>query len=469
MSKNITEKELQRQPQSGKQRFLILSVLLLMTTSVASGYGGAIVLPQKLMELNAMDYYSVCSAASSMGMMMALPLVGVLGSKFGIKTITLLFGIIGQFLARLLLMFTGNIIVFIILWTIAGIAAGFYISAPYTIMADIVSEQERPKYYGILATFSAIGALIGPILTGAMVDTLSTNIALIAYIIFAILPIIGLTLLYPNQKRPTNGNFDFMGIICLVVSICCIVMYLSLGGKSFGFTSLTAIILIVVGIISAVILVKVEGKHKNPSVPLHMFKKSRFRTTFVVQMLLVAYSTCVAAYGIVYVQQVMQQSASISSTVTMPQTIVQAVLGLFIGSFIGKNFKKRFRTFSLLALVSYTAGLVIFSMLTPNSSMLIIYIATAMGGIGQAITQSAYAPFFQTQLKPEEYSAAQGMYQFGATGGSCIFIAVCGATLNMGFTLNQVFILGTAVLIVALIIGIVGFKFTKEEIEAKTE
>jgi len=447
-----------------KKPFLVLSVLLLMTASIASSYGGAIVLPGKLTEIGAMDYYPLCSASSSMGMMLALPLVGVLGSKFGIKAITI-FGIIVQLIARIGLMFASNIVVFDIIWTINGAASGLYISAPYAIMADIVTEKERPRFYGLLATFSALGALAGPAITGIAVDWGSTNYGLIIYFIFAIIPLIGLTMI-PNKKRPGSGKFDLKGIVLLVVAVCCIVMWLSLGGKMFAFFSPVGIAMLAVGIVFAILLIAVERKQANPSVPIHMFKKKRFRTTFLISMLMVAYGTCVGAFAIVYVQQVMGGTATISSTVTMPQTIVQAILGLFIGSIVGRSFKKNFRPAALIALLSYAVALGIFSILQPNSSMFIIYLATALGGIGQAISQSQFAPFFQSELKLEEFSAAQGMYQFGSTGGSCIFTAVCGACITMGWGYNQIFMLGTSLVVVALLIGIVGFRFSKEEINA---
>lgn len=112
-------------------------------------------------------------------------------------------------------------------------------------------------------------------------------------------------------------------------------------------------------------------------------------------------------------------------------------------------------------------GLAIFYMLTPNTALFVVYLATGIGGIGQTITQSCYAAFFQTELKPEEIPSAQGMYQFASTGGSCIFTAICGAAMNMGLSLNQVFLVGALFAAVAFVIGIFGFRFPKEEIEAE--
>ena len=111
------------------------------------------------------------------------------------------------------------------------------------------------------------------------------------------------------------------------------------------------------------LLIKVEMKAENPSVPIQMFKKKRFAYTFCVQMLMVVYSTCITAYVVVYVQSVMHGSALASSNVTMPQTIVQAILGFFVGGLIGKNFKKRFRPAALLALSLYILALLILSTL----------------------------------------------------------------------------------------------------------
>ena len=193
-----------------------------------------------------------------------------------------------------------------------------------------------------------------------------------------------------------------------------------------------------------------------------MFRKKRFAVTFCVQMLMVAYSMCVTAYVVVYVQQVMGDSAFVSSTVTMPQTVVQGILGFFVGGIIGKNFKKRFRPAALTALSLYIAALLLLSSLRPDSSMLVIYAATAIGGISQAATQSIYVPFFQTDLKPEEIPAAQGMFLFSSTGGASIFGAICGAAMNLGASYNQIFLLAAAMVGIALMIAFFGFKFPQE-------
>ncbi len=450
---------------TGKKRLLlIIGVLLTTVTSQAANYGNNLVLPSKLAYFNITEMYSLYATLGGMGMMISLPLVGMLCSKFSVKRVTLA-GVISHFTIRFLLMFAPNAGVFTALWAMMGLAAGLYISAPYTMMATIVSPEERPKFYGFIATASAVGSLVGPGLTGAVIDAVSSNAGLIIYGIFAVVPLITLGLLYPNQKRPGNGKkFDFAGIALLIVFVCCLILWLCMVGSYFTLLSVPGIILPLAAVVALILLIKQELRSENPSVPVEMFKKKRFRATFSVQALMVAYSTCITAYAVRYVSSVMQGTSFQSSTVTMPQTIVQAIVGLAIGTIIGKNFKKRFRPMALLALSIYVIALVILSTLRPDSSMLVIYVATAIGGISQAITQSIHAPFFQSELKPDEIPKAQGMYQFSSTGGASIFGAICGACINFGATFNQVFLVGVGFVAAALIIAIFTFRFPKEEL-----
>ena len=183
-----------------KQWMLIAAVLLLTVTSQAANYANNIVLPAKLGAFNAMGYYALFATLSGMGMMISLPMVGAFTSKFGVKYVTL-FGLVAHFFVRFCLMFAGNAVAFAAGWILMGFAAGLYMSAPYSIMADIVPSKDRPKFYGYIATASAIGALIGPALTGAIADAFSANSALLVYGIFGIFPLFSLAFLYPNKKR----------------------------------------------------------------------------------------------------------------------------------------------------------------------------------------------------------------------------------------------------------------------------
>lgn len=441
-----------------RERLCILAIFLTSIASTATSYGGNVALPQKLSAIGAMDFYSVCAALQGMGMMLILPLMGVLTSRFGLRNLALS-GLLLNLVIRVACVFVTNAPVFSALWFSSGVLGGLYTVIPSIMIAHRVQENNRPRYYGYLATASAVGALVGPIVTGVIQDSVFSNWTFISHLPFAILPAIIFYFVYPKEKSSSNlEKFDYIGLILLTIAVYCIVFWLSMGGTMFDRFGVKGIILLVGGIGATIGLIWYEKRHENPCVPINMFKKKRFSAVFWVNLFSVAYSTTIVVYGIAYVQQVMGGSATISSTVTMPQTIAQALTGIVIGSYVGANFAKRFRRVSLVGLFMGVIATGLLCLLQPNSPMIIIYLSSLCGGLSLSC-QSMLGPFYQQELKLEEYSATSGLSTFATTGGSSIYVAMCGTLINMGGTYNHIFFLAFFCCMIALVIGFCTFKF----------
>ena len=454
-----------------KKGLLIFTALFLMVGMMMASYSSNVLLPSQLTvfadpsDTTYSLYYAFMAAIASTGMMIALPISGSLSAKFGSKTI-MVFGILAQFVMKLLLPFMSSVVLFGLVYFLMGFFGGLYMAAPYTLMAEIVSPEERPKYFGFLAAMSAVGALLGPLLTGIVSANLGLKVAWPFYFLFLIIPLVLLLVNYPNTKRP-GVSFDVGGLLLLALFVIPLIFWLSLGGGVFQRFSGIGLVLLALSIIGLVWMIIREKKVENPAVPVKMFAKKRFRTTFIVAALIVAYATTAGAYGIRYAQQVMGVSQTVSSTVTMPQTIVQFIVGIVIGGIIGKQFKKKFRAVGLISIIAYIAALLIMWTLKADSSIILLLVATGIGGIGQGISQSQYAAFFQSELKMEEIRPAQGMYQFAQTGFSSIITAVYGLAQGLGAGMHDLFLLGAVICGIGLIVALVGFRFPKEEIEAE--
>lgn len=448
-------------------KLYVIGILIFCVGLMFSNYGPGMAIPAKLGAMDGMSYYALISAMGTLGMILVLPMVGKLYAIFGIRNV-LIFGILLQLAARIGCMLSASVAPLLILYCVQAIGGGVLMPAAYTLMAGAVSSEDRPKYYGFIATFNAIGSLLGPILCGWLVDRGVGDLAFVAYIPIVIVAFICIFRSVPNQRQAQAAvGFDYLGVVLLVVSITCIVLWMNLGGKDFPWASLPSIAMIVVGIFALVALIRRSLTIENPSVPLRLFKKKRLTSSFLVAFLLSGYSTCSAAYLIVYIQTILLSgNATISGTATMPQTIVTAILGVVIGGYLGKGFAKRFRPIGILAGVSALAASLLLFLLKPESSMFQVWIATALGGASLAISQSAFTAFFQTELVPEEIPAAQSLYSFGGTSGSVIFGAFAGIILNISGSYNHVFLLSVIWAVLALLIAFTGFRFSKEEIAA---
>jgi MFS family permease len=445
---------------------VFISALLLSVGYMAFGFGGSVLMPVKLASINGMSVYAMNNALSAMGTMIALPLVGKFSQIMGKKTLALL-GVIIQLAGRFVVIFSDAPMLLVVSHCISSLGGGLYLSLPFSLIADTSEPADRPKKYGILATFQSIGSLIGPLMAGQFAGAGLIGLGYLSYAPISIIGVIILIAAYPREKREkTADQFDFGGILLLVLGIGGFVLWLSLGGQMFKWLSLPSAVLLIIGIAGLFALVVREHKHPNPSVPVNMFTKKRFCVAFLCMMLLSALATSVSGFGIVYAQQIMQVSTQLSSTVTMPMTFAQTVFSVVVGFILGKNFAKRFRFLAIIALVFAVIASCLLFVLKPDSPIALLYVSSFVGGISFSISMSSFIPFFQTGLQPQEIAAAQGMYSFGSMGGACIFGALSGLIMNLGLSLNYVFLMSLIWCAVALVIGLFGFTFTKQELDA---
>ena len=225
-----------------KRLLLIFGILFLQVGFNASGYGAGVASPAKLSALGGMDFFALSSALGTLGMMLTLPITGKLCDIFGIKAVTIV-GVLIQSIAKLAIVFSQSTLSFLLLGFISSLGGGLFVAAPFSLIADIVVPDERTKYFGLLTTFRAFGSLCGPLLSVILMDRGMIDYAFIAYFPFMILALPPLLFIYPARvkrvKSPVSNPFDIKSVVYLMVSVSCLILWLSLGGKSFAWLSIS--------------------------------------------------------------------------------------------------------------------------------------------------------------------------------------------------------------------------------------
>lgn len=447
----------------GKKRLVIAACIIMYFNYMVINLGCGVALPRLLTEIDAMSIYAVVTVFSSVGLMIASPVAGKLSDSLGRKWLTVIS--LGAYLACVAgggLARTGWVL--LMCWGLSGICGGFFISSAFSIIADVTGMKERPKYYGYLATAAAVGMLAGPLLAGVLADAGMARGAYFVGIPLGILVIAIYVTCYPNKKMSvhTGAKVDVAGLVLLVVSLCSIVAYLNFGNVMFERKSALGITLLAVGIIGLFALVIYEYRAENPVISVRLFRYREFRVAWICHLLFTMYVVTASAYIVLFSQQVMNVSATVSSTLSMPQTICSAVLSSFVGMFIAKN-RKNYRTaYMAMGLCGAVPLLVWAFFLKPDSSVLLIYGMTLLGGIGYACDQVINTPFLQTTMPKENYGAAQGMIAFAGSAGGTICGAVAGAFLNSGAPMEQslgrIYLVFGICLIVVFVMGMLGVK-----------
>ena len=440
-----------------KNKGLFLAAVLLLCTSIQLfSYGGNTALAPLLRSIDAYQFYGLLASLGSAGMMISLPAVGALSAKIGNKNIMLL-GTALMLLGRVMLLFSNNVWMIAVWQVVGSFGSGMVMSAPYVLIGTAYDRASAMKYYGFIATFNAIGSLIGPPLAGTLVDAGLIRYSFITWIPTFLIAMAVICVAFPNMKRDTGTKFDVAGWLYLAIIVFAFVLWTGLSGSLIPWLS-AGLILPVIVIVFLVLLIKRSNTIANPTVPVKMFRYRNFTTAFLSNCCVVVFSTCAAGYLLNYLLYVMQTSATLGSTTTIPSTIVITICGLFLGRILAKNFAKNVRTMSIIGAVCTFAALLLFSLLQPTSPIIQVWIGSALGGFGNAISQTCLTPFFQHGLPQEEYATAQGMYTFSGTGGATIFVAIASVLVGLTGDLKFVFYAGLVVTALNLLIVLTRLK-----------
>ena len=443
-------------------KLFLVAIFVLCTGSQLFSYGGNTAIAPLLQAIGGYEFYSLVAPLGATGMMIALPAVAALGRKIGSKTVLFL-GTFLMLLGRLGMQFANSVFAIGLFNFLGSFGSGFLITAPFVMIGSAFDRAASMKYYGYIATFNAIGALIGPPLAGMLVDANLPRLSFLLWIPLYVFSLIAIAALYPNTKSQGKEKFDITGWLYLALMVFAFVMWTGLSGKVFPWLSFGLLLPVAVAVFGY-LLVRHSNRIANPTVPLRVFQYKRFRTAFFSNCCVVVFSTCASGYLLNYLLYVMNTSATLGSTTTIPSTIVITILGLFLGRILAKNFVKNVRTMTVIGSFCTFGALLLFSLLQPTSSIIQVWVGSALGGVGNAISQTCLTPYFQYGLPREEYAAAQGMYQFSGTCMATIFVAVVGVLVGATGDLKYVFYTGLLMTLVNVIICVTSVRIRPEEV-----
>lgn len=470
-----------------KNWVFIIGVLIMCVGMQFASYGTVVCVSGAVGAMNATQYYVLISSLGTLGMMLVLPIVGKLTAILGLRKLILL-GIIIQLTGRIGMIFFTTWIPYAACFLLQSIGGGCYISSSFVNLSGAISVEERPKYFGFIAVANATGAISGPIIISAMYSAggLLGSLAYVANLPFTIIGFLMITKECSTKKTPGAAKgFDFPGLILAVVGVASLLLWLNLGGKMFAWLSSPSGILAVLAVVCLVSVIRRELTIDNPVIPIKMFKNKRLKYAIIGAMVNACYGTCSGSYCVMWIRmnfQAFPAATFFNGTATMVQQFVILILGFFLGGFVAAKFAKRFRRFGILAMVAtMTATGLLFclqftgtaaggNLIVIGSSlplgMLLIYVATAIGGFASVIAQSTYSAFWQTNTPREHIPSGQSLYSFGSSGGSAVFGAIVGVVIGTSGDYTRAFATGFFVACLGLVCALIGFKFTKEEIAA---
>ena len=204
------------------------------------------------------------------------------------------------------------------------------------ITAAFRDEASRSRAIGIWAAASSATALIGPLVGGLLVDTVSwraaflVNLPLVALALYA-------TLRHVEESRGSDatGHFDWLGAAVAVLAV---------GGLAFGavrgqeqnWEDPVAWAALAIGAVALVAFPILMARRPHPLVPLGLFRRRRFATINLSTLLIYGAAYTMGYLFGLFLQNVLGYTATAAGLVSIPTSLLIALFSARVGARSGR-------------------------------------------------------------------------------------------------------------------------------------
>ncbi len=386
-----------------------------------------------LTEMNAMEYFSLLSIISTLGLVIMTPIGAKIGDIIGRRNVLIVSGI-ACVLACIGMGFIRNFMFFAVLRLIFGMAQGAYISSPYILARELNEPKDVPKSMGALATSIAAGGFVGSIVAGILKDMGRLDTAIMFPSLFFI---IGIALIYfnlPNKRREGKVFIDIPGIITLSVSLVGILLSLNFGSK-IGWTDIKIITSFLIGITALAGFIQIEKKSKEPIISMHLFKNRSYVSLLIVGFICYFYMSAMSAYAPLAVQKVLGASGTVAGALQMPRTIITMILPIVAGIWISKDSQNAWKAMGIATLF-VAIPYIVLSRTTVDTSVMLYFIMLSITGIAESFRGVSITPAAQATLKPENLGVGTSLVNFANTLAILISSVICGIAYDLNTKSN---------------------------------
>jgi predicted MFS family arabinose efflux permease len=225
---------------------------------------------------------------------------------------------------------------------VQGAAGALLVPGSLAIITQTFEGEARGRAFGIWAASTSALTVLGPIVGGVIVDTISwrvaflINVPLLAVALWA-------TIAHVQESRDTeaSGRFDWLGAV---------VAALAVGGLAFGlirgqanaWADPAAWIAIAVGAVALVAFPILMARRANPLVPLGLFRQRTFATINLATFFIYGALYVTFSYQALALQGVLGYTALAAGAVGIPVGVMLSVLSTRIGTLAARLGARRF-------------------------------------------------------------------------------------------------------------------------------
>jgi EmrB/QacA subfamily drug resistance transporter len=259
-----------------------------------------------------------------------LILAGALNDYYGRRRMFAV-GLVGFGITSLLCGLAPNLELLILFRILQGAAGALLVPGSLSIITATFSGEEQGRAFGLWAGASAATTILGPVIGGLLVDSLSWRAAFFINVPLVVLAVYA-TLGHVEESRDeeATGHFDWAGAT---------VVALAVGGLAFGairgqqreWHDATAFVALAIGGIAVVAFPFLMIRSSHPLVPLELFRSRNFSVTNVSTFLIYGALYVTFYFFAIFVQGTLGYDAGAAGFAGVPATLLLALFSTRFG------------------------------------------------------------------------------------------------------------------------------------------
>ncbi|ORZ29065.1 major facilitator superfamily domain-containing protein [Lobosporangium transversale] len=299
-----------------------------------------------------------------------LLLAGRTGDIYGHRTVFLI-GQIWFGLWSLVVSFSTTPAMFCITRALQGIGASMSVPTALGIITTTFPEgPKRTRALSIFGGFGAAGAVIGLLLAGALIASMTWNwifrfSAIFSFILFG-LGLLAIPLPTSVEKKDDHKpNIDVAGALTVTSSLICIIYYISTG-PAIGWGSAQTLPVLAAGLVLMGVFLWLEIRSvSNPIMPLRIWHLKSFPSAFLAVLFLQGQFQGFVYYSTLIFQNVLSYDSMKTALVFLPHSIGAIIAFAILGKILPRC---RLKPFILTGFMLRCGAALMFAFVNTNTS-----------------------------------------------------------------------------------------------------
>ncbi|MDX3454805.1 MFS transporter [Streptomyces sp. ME02-8801-2C] len=360
-----------------------------------------------------------------------LILFGTLGDRVGRRRILLLgYGLFG--VASGMAAFAGSPQLLILARALLGVGGAMIMPATLSILRQVFPDRrERALAIGVWSAVAAVGAAVGPLLGGFLLEHFWWGSVFLVNIPLMLVSLpVGRLLLPESRGGRSEGPWDVVGALTAAGGLFGVVLGVKRLGGGEGVGNFLTVLPLVGGAALLVVFVRRQRRRTHPLVDLRMFARPAFSTSvgcIVLAMLALVGLELIAAQ---YLQLVLKLSPLETGLRLLPLTVAAMAAGL-VGARLLRRFGPRAMVCAGFCLTA--AAVLLLTAMGGEDNAGLLLAGFVLLGFGLETTLFGAYESMLSEAPAEQAGGAAAIGETSYQLGAGIGIALLGSVMNAAY------------------------------------